>query len=72
MQNGNSDDSMELEQNFDDLSSVAAAGLTREPQPYIIEQLLSYLEDKNLELTEGLLTETLRLELMDILEQPYF
>ena len=40
----------------------------KEPQPWIIENLMAYLEDKDLDLGQGLLTEQLQLELMDVVE----
>lgn len=58
---------MELEGDIEGDSAVM-----KEPQPWIIEQIIGYLEDRNLELSDDLLTKQLKHELLDIIEQKYF
>ena len=58
-----SEDSMELE---GDLECETA--MIKEPQPWIIEQLIGCPEDRNVELCDGQLTKQLKNELMDIIE----
>ena len=54
---------MELEGDIEGDSAVM-----KEPQPWIIEQIIGYLEDRNLELSDDLLTKQLKHELLDIIE----
>ena len=62
-----SNDSIEMELNMaDEIEELAIK--RKEPQPWVIEKLMLYLDDKNLELTEGMLTQSLKNEFMDLLE----
>ena len=62
-----SNDSIEMELNMaDEIEELAIK--RKEPQPWVIEKLMMHLDDKNLELTEGMLTQSLKNEFMDQLE----